>query len=271
MGDLERDTRVTRITEDGRFEATISEDWTGFGINGGYLSAMALRAVGTLSDQRPISYAGHYLSTSAPGPVILHVERLRQSSKAESFSVRLVQEDRPVLTALVRTAAAGSGLEHDVTRVPVVPPPKVLAKWDDLVPVEERKFPMMANFDMRPVTWGDEWPPLEAEEPIHLAWLRFRPTPVFVDPFCEAGRSVVLLDSFVWPCVERAHFGNPSLFARSLDLSVSFHAAGKHSEWLLAETRVPLATGGLIAGNGRVWDKRGRLVASGLTNMLCLG
>ena len=44
MGDLEHDTRLSGA--DGRYTATISEDWRIWGPNGGYMAAVALRAAG---------------------------------------------------------------------------------------------------------------------------------------------------------------------------------------------------------------------------------
>ena len=56
--------------------------------------------------------------------------------------------------------------------------------------------------------------------------------------------------------------------AVTVDLSVRFHRPAD-DEWLLAEATAPLATGGLVAATGRVWDRSGALLASGGQTMLC--
>jgi hypothetical protein len=60
MGDFERDTRVEG--GGGRYRATLSEDWRIWGPNGGYLAAIALRAVG-----REAAIRGRRASTATSG------------------------------------------------------------------------------------------------------------------------------------------------------------------------------------------------------------
>jgi acyl-CoA thioesterase len=49
---------------------------------------------------------------------------------------------------------------------------------------------------------------------------------------------------------------------------VGFHRPTE-DEWLLVEGVSPLATGGLASVTARVWDRAGRLLASGGQTMLC--
>jgi acyl-CoA thioesterase len=99
--------------------------------------------------------------------------------------------------------------------------------------------------------------------------LRYRPVATFDDPFANAGRAVVLLDTMSWPAAVQAHpFPSPYL-APSLDVSVQFHRPAPRSAWLLCDTRAPVATGGLIGSQAQVWSEDGRLVASGASQLLC--
>jgi acyl-CoA thioesterase len=73
-----------------------------------------------------------------------------------------------------------------------------------------------------------------------------------------------------WPAASLAHADQEALatVAVTVDLSVGFHRPAD-DEWLLAEATAPLATGGLVAASGRVWDRAGALVASGGQTMMC--
>ena len=56
----------------------------------------------------------------------------------------------------------------------------------------------------------------------------------------------------------------------SLDVSVWFHASSAADEWLLADATAPVAGEGLVYGEGRVWARDGRLLASGASNMMVM-
>lgn len=57
--------------------------------------------------------------------------------------------------------------------------------------------------------------------------------------------------------------------APSFDLAARFHRAPPYGEWLLVEASADVADEGLIGFHNRVWDERGRLVASGGGQLLC--
>jgi acyl-CoA thioesterase len=50
---------------------------------------------------------------------------------------------------------------------------------------------------------------------------------------------------------------------------VAFHDPQPASEWLLADGFGPVAKGGLMGWDGRLWAPEGRLVASGQGQLLC--
>jgi acyl-CoA thioesterase len=131
MGDFDQDTRVT--ADAGRQRATLSEDWRIWGPNGGYLAAIALRAVGHHARiPRPASFHGHFLAVGRFDAVDLEVEPVRIGRRSESLRVRMLQDGKPLLEALVRTAAEVPGLEHDVAMMPDVPPPDGLRNVEEL-------------------------------------------------------------------------------------------------------------------------------------------
>jgi len=277
VGDLEVDTRVEPTGDGGRYRAKLSPDWAIWGPNGGYVVAVALRAAGlALGRERPASIVAHILGVAAFDDVDLEVALLRTSRFASSARVSMRQGDRPIVEALVwGLDSGGAVLDHDMA-----PPPDVVAH-DTLPSRAERvadlpegegppPFSFFDNLDMVPLDWRDHWPPPGPLDPVTRSWLRFRPTPRFDDPWVDACRLVVPIDTFGWPAASGAHaYLEPlPVVAVTVDLSVRFHRATE-DEWLLSEAVSPVAAGGLAAATGRLWDRAGRLLASGGQTMLC--
>ena len=267
MGDFERDTRVEGSS--GRYTVCLSRDWDIWGPNGGYVAAIALRAAGAeASIRRPASFAAHYLSVAAFDEVEIEVVALRRGRRSESLRVSIRQGNKPILEALVRTAAESAGLVHDDAKAPVVPSPGELKSTDELRAGEPAWFPFWQNLEQRPTHWGPRDPP-EPGPAEHIAWHRFRPRATFDDPFCDAARALLLIDTMVWPAAWRRHVPD-DYYAPSIDVAAWFHRPAFTSGWLLSEAHAPVADGGLIGGTARVWDERRLLVASGGAQLACV-
>src|SRR5439155_10272366 len=87
MGDLARDTAIVG-TDDGRYAATLSADWSIWGPSGGYVAAIALRAAGEgAALPRPASFVCHFLAVAEFAPVAITVTPLRESKRAASLRV----------------------------------------------------------------------------------------------------------------------------------------------------------------------------------------
>jgi acyl-CoA thioesterase II len=126
------------------------------------------------------------------------------------------------------------------------------------------------NLDHRALDWHDQWPPPGPIEPRARLWLRFVPASRFDDPWADACRMLVPVDTYGWPAASRAHaYLDPApAVAVTVDLSARFHRP-TDDEWLLVEAVSPVGTDGLVAATGRVWDRSGALLASGDQTMLC--
>lgn len=274
MGSLADDTAMVLVGE-ARYEAVLSEDWSIWGPNGGYLAAVALRAAGahsSLERPRPASLQCHFLGVARFDTVRLDVAVLRAAKRAEAMRVSMSQDGQPVLDALVWTVAEGlDGIRHVGASMPAgVPHWSACTPLADVLPegftrhrfadnIEERWLEPFVPFDQRPAT-----------EPEFRLWARFRPEPAFDDPFVDGGRLAVLVDTFQWPAAARGQDGPTlSYVAPSLDLTCQFHQPAPAAEWLFVEACSPVAADGLVAGTSRVWDEAGRLVASGSQVMLC--
>ena len=266
MGDFGEQTSVHG--SDGRYTATLSRDWEIWGPNGGYVAAIALRAAGAASRlPRPASFACHYLNVAAFADVQIHVTPLRAAKRAESLRVSIAQGDRRILEAIVWTVDEVPGLEHDHAEFPDVPSHRDLRPIEELLPEGEQLFRFWDNFDRKPVKFMTR-ETMEPGEPVFREWIRFRPQATFADPFTDAARSLLLIDTMIWPAAWRAN-GDSGFVAPSLDCVAQFHQAAPSESWLLVDAQAPVARHGLIGGQATIWTEDGRLLASGSSQLLC--
>lgn len=267
MGDFAADTRVDG--GDGVYTAILSRDWEIWGPNGGYLAAIALRAAGAATPlRRPATFACQFLNVAEFGAVDLAVRTLRGAKRAAALGVSMSQNGRAILEALVWVVdAAAEGLQHDVTRMPALPAPETLQSYEELQPEGYPWFPFWRNLETREI--GRRADHSQPGPPVWRAWMRYRPVATFADPFVDAARAVVLLDTMSWPAATQAHTFPTPYVAPSMDVSVQFHQSAPDSEWLLCDTLAPIANGGLIGTQAQVWADDGRLLASGTSQLFC--
>ncbi len=269
MGDFVEQTTLERIG-DRRYRAVLSKDWMLWGPAGGYVSAVAMRAAGEASSfRRPVSYACQYVSVARFEAVELQVESLRAGKRTEALRVMMTQDEKLVLTAQVWAMNEAEGMAHDHVPAPELPNPDTLKRMEELRP-ERQPHPYFLNFEQRPLDWvPDE--DLTPGEPELRGFYRFRPRAVADDPFVDAARALILIDTFTWPATYRAHPSKePSPWiAPNLDLYVRFHREASAHEWLYSIGRADLAEGGLIAAHGAVFSPDRRLLASGSSQLLC--
>lgn len=94
--EFDRDTAVVPRPGDPLvFDAEFSRGWTiGLGVNGGYLLALADRALGSVLPHRdPLSVSGYYLTPSVPGPAVVRTEIVRAGSSLSTGQASLYQTD----------------------------------------------------------------------------------------------------------------------------------------------------------------------------------
>jgi acyl-CoA thioesterase len=251
--------------EGGNYSTRLSEAWEIWGPSGGYLAALTLRAAGLCAEiPRPASYYCHFLASPEFDEVELAVEVLKRGRRSESLAVRMTQRGKPVLFAMVRTAADAPGYEHQEAQMPDVQPPAASEPFErtrDGVPI----FPFWGNVSCRRPEQGDAG---EGRAALR-EWVRFDPTPSFADPFVDAARPLILLDTFGWPAAYQRYRGR-DFVAPNLDTSIWFHQASSKSEWLLIDHENHVAGDGLLGVGGRVWNEDGSLLASGGAQLCCI-
>jgi acyl-CoA thioesterase II len=269
MGDFVADTAVEG--GDGRYQARLSRDWEIWGPNGGYVAAIALRAAGAATTlQRPATFAGHFLNVAELDVVDLQVTTLRAAKRAESLRVAMTQKGRPIFEAIVWVVGEVDGLAHDVAVMPSVPLPSQLKPIEELITQQDlqQRYRFWENFDARPINFVP-WTERQPGAPAWCEWYRFRPRATAADPFVDAARSLLLIDTMGWPAASRAYPRDSGYIAPSLDVNAQFHRLAPDCEWLLVDAVAPVAANGLIGGQGRVWSIDGKLLASGGGQLLC--
>ncbi len=268
MGDLRADTEVSG--KDGTYTAKVSPDWDFWTPNGGYLSAIALAAVGAETiHERPIAYYCHYLHPGRSGEVTeMTLKSLRQSRRTEAIRVEMNQDGRQILEALVWTATPTGGADFNEAHMPEVPAPAELRSSEEIHFPDKAPFPFWDNLENKPVTWTGRWDEHPIMHPLWRTWNRFRPVSTFEDPYIDAARSLILIDTMLYPAAAVAHEGPFPFIAPSMDLAVRFHQSARDSEWLLSSTESPIGVDGVIGGYAAVWSEDGRLVATGGQQMI---
>lgn len=267
-GDADLDRATSIEGEGGRYVSHLSKDWEIWGPNGGYLATFALRAAGAIAQiPQPASFYCHFLNSPAFDAIELSVTALKQGRRAESFAVEMTQDGKPILHALVKTAADAPGHHHQHATAPDVPRPAELKPYEDLFPPSKRPpFAFWDRVERRPV---DQSTSNERSDPIVREWTRYRPRACFEDPFVDAARSLILLDTYGFPAAWR-HYRSMEYLAPSLDISAWFHRSSPDCKWLLIDHECSLADRGLMAASGRVWDTDGRLLATGAAQLCCI-
>ncbi len=268
MDRFARDTAVTPIAP-GVHRGRVDAGWAvvdGAAPNGGYLLALAARALQAEAGDRPdpVSLTGHFLRPPTPGDVDIEVEVIRRGGRHTTLQGRLLQAG----TECVRVLGAFGDLSaaQGPERIDLVAP--------DYPPVEEcvdvttaalagaaagrmPSFPIQERFDHR--------------QPAHLAgWARGHPTGRgemggylrFADaPEDQAMDPLGLL--VVADCFAPAVFNTaPGLTSWVPTIELTVQLRGHPSPGYLAAALTTRAiTRGYLEEDGAVWDATGNLVA----------
>jgi acyl-CoA thioesterase II len=273
MGSLAVDTQLAGDGDE--YTAVLSPEWEVWGPNGGYLASIALRAAGRQCRRaRPASIAAHFLGVAAFGPITVRCRTLRSTRVATSTLVELVQDDKPILAAMVWGVDDLPGLDFHITRRPPdVPQPDELPTHDDCLQASGRSIndvqAFYRNLDLRPIDWIVDWDNRPPGEPVNRGWYRFVPDETFDDPWLDSMRALILVDLEIWPSVGRGLIGDYAFYGPSVDVECRFHHVANDEPWLRTEGEASVGHDGLIGGSVEVWARDGRLVASGGSTLLC--
>jgi acyl-CoA thioesterase-2 len=277
MGDFAQDTAVEQVGP-GRYRGALSPDWEIWGPAGGYVAALALRAAACESTVGvPASFTCHFLGVGAFDEVDAEVAVVRRGRSTESLQVLVRQGERLLLHAVVLTAAGDGGYDHHEAPPPPAPGPEDLLSVDRRWSLDQPVFPFWLAVDARSTSWQDEWPPSGPLPPASQYWMRLVQGLApgsgdgVGDRWLDAARSVLFIDVVGWPAAHLHHAWRDDplpWYAPSADLHVAFHQSAVGDEWALVEGTAPVAAGGLIGTEGRLWSSGGALVASSRSQLL---
>lgn len=246
------------------FAVELDQGWDIWGPAGGYIAAIALRAVGERAPpgHRPVTLTGQFVRVAKPGTLDVKVEPVKQGATA-LFAVTLAQGDQPVFLAQVWTTSRNDASHCLQPAMPEVQQPLTLRGQDEIA--AERGITQLAfwhNIEGRPVNFRTYNDPPSSDER-QFRWMRFRDWTATDDPFVDAMRSVLLIDIGVWPAHWHRLTEPAAYVAPSLDLTVWFHGDRPAGEWLLSDAVSDLSGNGTISGQVRIWSEDGRAMATG--------
>lgn len=272
MGDFATATRVEGA--DGRYRAHLDPEWFAWGPFGGYLAALAIRAVGAASALPwPATFSGMFLAVGKAGPIDIRVDVIKRGKRAEALRATVAQEGTALFEAsLWMVDRELTGLHHDHARMPEVPPLRGLRSYAELDDNYDKWSAFWRYLEGRPVEWyhPDRRPP---PNPRWHTWLRMRSGALPDTPSMRAAAAAMWLDLPIWGAAALVHPWPLTHIAPSLDLTVQFRSAlyeqPEARDWVLAEGFCPSASAGLVGGTGNLWDPGGCLLAVCTSQMLC--
>lgn len=266
---------ATTVTKAGcRYLAAIDPEWFIWGPFGGYLAALALRAMGMHSaHSRPATFSCQYLNAGEAGPAEIEVVARKSGRRAECLGARVMQAGTALVEAQAWIVADElSGLGHHHACAPEIPAPADLPRWDGF-PGRESLSPIWKHIERRPENRARE-PGSSPGKPQWCCWLRLSQSIPAGDPVLQATRAVLWMDLAPWNAVLMAHGRPTTHIAPTLDLTVQFqsplYAPEVVTDWLLVDIASPSAGAGLLGAHGELWSETGKLVAVGAAQGLCV-
>jgi acyl-CoA thioesterase len=255
---FERDTAVTRQAEDA-FSARVDPDWWVLrGPNGGYLAAIALRALTVrVGDPHRAarSLTVHFVAPPVEGDLAVHTAVERVGGSLTSCSARVIQDGRLVALALAAFSAPRTGPAFTDLAPPAFPPAETLptAPPPDFAPAFAHRWEARWALGRRPSP--DEPPAAEAAAG---GWIRPE-EPQLLD----APAIVAITDAWI-PAIITRH-AEP-LAVPTIDLTVHLRAGLPHpglapDGFVMAQFRTGAAADGFFEEDGEIWAPDGTLLA----------
>ena len=241
----------------GSWTAQLAEGWDIFGVtNGGYLMAIAARAMGNESGGRTlISATGSFMNPASAGPVSIRVEVLKRGRSLSTLRATIARDDKD----LVYVTGVYSDPERPVSDADLVTEtPPDLPPPNECVPVEPAGDapippPFSGKIEIR--THPDDAAALmgpKSEKPRIRGWFRLRD-----DEPLDAFSVVMAVDAFP-PAIfnSRLTVG----WTPTIDLTVQVRNPTP-TGWLGCVFTTQFVTDGMLEEDGRLWDESGRIVA----------
>lgn len=233
------------------YDADIAPGWDiGGNANGGYVIALAARAMADAVGRPPLSVTAHFLSPGRPGPVVVDVDVVRTGRRMATVAAR-VRSDQAEVLALLGTFAEQEpgGPSAIVGAPPELPPP------DECVtaaPPVDSGFHTRVRSSVRPADAGfrEERPSGTAEV---AGWFELPDR----EPIDEFGL-LMAADAFAPVVFNKPEF--PVGWSPTLELTVHIRARPSPGP-LRCRFSSRFIADGMFDENGELWDSAGKLVA----------
>ena len=236
-----------------RFEGVVAEGWDiGGHANGGYLLAIAVRAMAQVAERPPLTITGHYLAPALAGPCIVEVNEIRRGRRMATSSAALYRDGHRTLQVLGTFAEPGTEPVELCDGAPVDLPP-----YDECVaPAAPDEPPMPALNErlavrLRPGDDGFRFGRSSGRAEV-AGWFAFADG-ADIDEIAL----MLVADAFPPPVF---NLGGVVGWVPTLELTVHIRAHPVPGP-LRCVFRSRFIQGGLIEEDGEIWDGSDRLVA----------
>lgn len=255
--------RGVTLAETGQDRFDVAAPEGGQRVFGGMMLAPAVRAAFATTPLPALhSVHAHFLRPAEPGATTsFAVARLRDSRSFSTRRVSATQGANLIFEATLDFFQGGDGLSHDFLQMPEAPGPEALPEdWErDGLPRRTDWYPGNAN-EVRSV-WG--WPTPDMPGRVaRLHWTRPIAT-LPEDPAIHAAAVAAASDYSLGLSAVHFHGRTPGTQA-SMSHALFFHEAPIYDDWHLYEVDCPVAQRGLGVVHGRLWSRRGTLVATAI-------
>lgn len=250
-GDFARATAVESNGE-GRFAAYIQRGWDIGGVaNGGYVLAIACRAMAESVGRPPLSVTAHFLAPARTGPCSVIVEPVRVGNRMATLAGSLTQDGRESIRVL---GTFGASSNADPVLIDGRPP--------DLPPYEDCVLPTSASVPPYPALnerLGLRWRPgddgfahgMPSGRAEIAGWFAFADAAPL-----DAIGLLLVADAFAPPVF---NIGIGPGWVPTLELTVHVRAVPVPGP-LRCVFRTQYVQGGLLSEDGEMWDAAGILV-----------
>lgn len=242
---------AVRRRPDGIYEGEIAEGWDiGGNANGGYVIALAARAMADAVGRPPLSITAHYLAPGKPGPIEVEVDVLRAGRRTSTASARLRSADGIVLALLGTFAEQQPGGASLVTGAPPVLPS--IEECASAAPPVDSGFHHQIRSSIRPIDEGFRFGNPSGTAEIE-GWFELRD-----DERIDVFALLMATDAFAPVIFNSGRF--PVGWSPTLELTV--HVRGIPAPGpLRCRFASRFIADGMFDETGELWDADGKLVA----------
>ncbi len=247
---FDHDVLVERKGEN-RFETEIFSDWNIVAPNGGYLMAIAGKAITSISEyQIPLSMTAYYHKPTSPGYAELIVDRVIKSKRTITAKISLIQKDTVVIsyTGMFTHKNAFSGMTF-VQKHPILPDPSVCIE----LPNSPLSFFKQVRLSVPPdqLDWLQG---VEGKETVFSGYLSFQDNRPM-----DALAVLLFVDATPPPILRKT---GPLAWVPTIELTVQVRNIPTGSSLgFISKTR--FTTNGLTETDIELWTEEGKIIALG--------